>query len=226
MRMAAVMNRFKLPGGIVMNQNRRRILFSFGFALVLLLCTACARTQEASERSIFQEFTRTSDSLKIQSLNAGMDVDAALSALGLTREDCKSTESKALPGTVVYRPLTGYTFSEFDPYITDIQLYFNDAGLYTVSYNVAFWDTEFADAFALAENAYQKIDEYLDAQGYTFGSSLEELAKGDLLDQAFTKCWKIGEQNIEFTLAHQDWSDARVQTDNETVVSLQLNIPL
>ena len=141
MHMAAVMNRFKLLGGIVMNRNRRRFLFSFGFALILLLCSACAHTQKTSERSFFQEFTRTPDSLKIQSLNAGMDADAALSALGLTHEDCKSVESKALPGTVVYRPITGYTFSEFDPYITDIQLYFNDAGLYFISYNFAFWDT-------------------------------------------------------------------------------------
>lgn len=192
-------------------------------SLVLaLFCCACAQASEIKQKdSLLHQFTVKPDAVTVLNLRGGMDIDTALSKLGLTRDACKHVESD---GKSYYQPLEGYSFSEFGNYTTDILLSFDESGLSNISYNVAFWNTSFEDAFKLAQESFESIDSYLNVEGYTFGAALDDIAEGDLLDQSFMKQWKIGDQNLYFSLTHQDWSNAKNHTDNESVVSIQFNI--
>lgn len=211
------------------------VLLAFLLLIVPVLCS-CTHAQMATDKkdSILQIFNFSEDDVKISGIQAKASVDEVLQTLALTHEDCEIFESEAITGNTIVDPMAATYFHEFGVQEVDVIYKFTNDTLQQISYNVAFWDSDFETAYEIASNAFLAIEDAIPTIGALNceGLMLDDVTKStDLLDQFHAgilgsrviETWETADGTVIYLdVAYQDRSGAAYKPQN--VVCMQLNI--
>ncbi len=203
--------------------------------IVPILCS-CTHAQADTDKkdSILQIFNFSADNVKISGIRAKASVDEVLETLALAREDCEIFESEAVSGNTIVDPIAATYYDEFGAQEVDVIYTFGDDALQQISYNVAFWDSDFETAYEIASNAFLTIEDAMPTVGALNceGLTLDGVTKSaDLLDQFHAgvlgsrviETWETADGTVIYLdVAYQDRSGANYKPQN--VVCMQLNI--
>lgn len=214
-------------------KNNRCFIFLLILALFPILCSCTQAQAKLPETSLLQVFDFSNDTVEVKGIQANTSIDELLQAISLTREDCEILESKAVAGNIIVDPMPEIYYEEFGSHEVDVIYIFTDDELKQISYNVAFWDTEFDEAYKIAADAFRTIESNmpfagkLNCEGFIMDANTES---SDLLNEfkagipgtRVVEIWDLDGMRVYLDIVYQDRSAAAYRPDD--VICMQMNI--